>query len=562
MRNKSSPFYRGDYIYYYKNDGLQNQYVVYRKKINSASDEEVFLDPNSFSDDGTISLTGLYFSNDGKFLSYLISEGGSDWRKAVVMNTETKEIIGDTLTNIKFSGVSWKGNEGFYYSSYDKPEGSELTDYTDRHKLYYHQLEEEQESDNIVFGNTELKYRYVSGSVSDDNNYLFISASNLTDGNKLFMIDLVNNPKKIQTISNDESTDDNIVDTDGDTFYIFTNYDAPNKRLVKTSANKLNRNNWKDVIPESKNVFSVSAGSGYFFAKYLVDAVSEVRQYKYNGDLVRIIDLPGLEVLVDFMVKKIKKNYIFHFLIIIPLVAYIHLTQIMESYDLYWKPKIEFNSSEYTSKQVFYKSKDGTSVPMMITHKKDLVLNGKNPTILYGYGGFNISRTPGFSVPNAVWMELGGVYAVPNIRGGGEYGKEWHNSGTKLKKQNVFDDFIAAAEYLISSDYTSSDYLALRGGSNGGLLVGAVMTQRPSLMKVALPAVGVLDMLKYHKFTSGAGWAFDYGTSEESEEMFQYLLNYSHAGHGSGTPLSKTIDQYSDIFGFTLYNMGVQKIKL
>ena len=612
---QASPFYRGDYIYYYKNDGLQNQYVVYRKKINSASDEEVFLDPNSFSDDGTISLTGLYFSNDGKFLSYLISEGGSDWRKAVVMNTETKEIIGDTLTNIKFSGVSWKGNEGFYYSSYDKPKGSELTDYTDRHKLYYHQLEEEQESDNIVFGNSELKYRYVSGSVSDDNNYLFISASNLTDGNKLFMIDLVNNPRKIQTISDDESTDDNIVDTDGDIFYIFTNYDAPNKRLVKTSANKLNRNNWKDVIPESKNVFSVSAGSGYFFAKYLVDAISEVRQYKYNGDLVRKIDLPGLGSASGFYGEKDQEELYFSFSNYYTPGSLYSFDPDNGDYDLYWKPEIEFNSSEYTSKQVFYKSKDGTSVPMMITHKKELVLNGKNPTILYGYGGFNISRTPGFSVPNAVWMELGGIYAVPNIRGGGEYGKEWHNSGTKLKKQNVFDDFIAAAEYLISSDYTSSEYLALRGGSNGGLLVGAVMTQRPNLMKVALPAVGVLDMLKYHKFTSGAGWAFDYGTSEESEEMFKYLLNYSpvhnvkentsypatlittgdhddrvvpahsfkfaahlqdkhvgespvliriekDAGHGSGTPLSKTIEQYSDIFGFTLYNMGVQKIKL
>jgi len=611
---QASPFYRGNYIYYYKNDGLQNQYVVYRKEFNSDSDEEVFLDPNSFSDDGTISLTGLYFSKDGNFLSYLISEGGSDWRKAIVMNTKTKEIIGDTLTNIKFSGVSWKGNEGFYYSSYDKPEGSELSDYTDRHKLYYHQLEKNQVSDKMIFGDKKDKYRYVSGSVSDDNNYLFISASNLTDGNKLFMIDLINDPEKIQTISDDESTDDNIVDTNGNTFYIFTNYDAPNKRLVKTSANKLNRNNWIDVIPESESVFSVSTGSGYFFARYLVDAISDIRQYNYNGDLIRKIDLPGLGTVSGFYGEKDQEELYFSFSnYYIPGSIYSFNPDNGE-YDLYWKPKIEFNSSEYTSKQVFYESKDGTKVPMMITHKKDLVLNGKNPTILNGYGGFNISRTPGFSVSNAVWMELGGVYAVPNIRGGGEYGKKWHNSGTKLNKQNVFDDFIAAAEYLISTNYTSSDYLALIGGSNGGLLVGAVMTQRPDLMKVALPAVGVLDMLRYHKFTSGAGWAFDYGTSEESEEMFEYLLSYSpvhnirknleypatlvttgdhddrvvpahsfkfaaqlqdkhvgenpvliriekDAGHGSGTPLSKTIDQYSDIFGFTLYNMGIRKIK-
>ena len=611
---QASPFYRGNYIYYYKNDGLQNQYVVYRKEFNSDSDEEVFLDPNSFSDDGTISLTGLYFSKDGNFLSYLISEGGSDWRKAIVMNTKTKEIIGDTLTNIKFSGVSWKGNEGFYYSSYDKPEGSELSDYTDRHKLYYHKLEENQVSDKMIFGDKKDKYRYVSGSVSDDNNYLFISASNLTDGNKLFMIDLINDPEKIQTISDDESTDDNIVDTNGNTFYIFTNYDAPNKRLVKTSANKLNRNNWIDVIPESESVFSVSTGSGYFFARYLVDAISDIRQYNYNGDLIRKIDLPGLGTVSGFYGEKDQEELYFSFSNYYTPGSIYSFNPDNGEYDLYWKPKIEFNSSEYTSKQVFYESKDGTKVPMMITHKKDLVLNGKNPTILNGYGGFNISRTPGFSVSNAVWMELGGVYAVPNIRGGGEYGKKWHNSGTKLNKQNVFDDFIAAAEYLISTNYTSSDYLALIGGSNGGLLVGAVMTQRPDLMKVALPAVGVLDMLRYHKFTSGAGWAFDYGTSEESEEMFEYLLSYSpvhnvrknleypatlvttgdhddrvvpahsfkfaaqlqdkhvgenpvliriekDAGHGSGTPLSKTIDQYSDIFGFTLYNMGIRKIK-
>ena len=608
---QTSPYHEGDYLYYYKNDGLQNQYVVYRKKANS--EEEVFLDPNTFSEDGTISLTGLYFSKNGKLVSYLISEGGSDWRKAIVMDTESKEIIGDTLTNIKFSGISWKGNDGFFYSSYDKPKGSELSDYTDRHKLYYHRLGESQKFDNIVFGDGKDKYRYVYSSVSDDNKFLFITASNLTDGNKLFMIDLVKNPNRIQVISDDETTDNNIVETDGDTFYIFTNFNAPNKRLVKTTVKKLNRKYWKDVIPESENVFSVSSGSGYFFAKYLVDAISKVYQYDYDGNLVREIELPGIGSSSGFYGEKEQKELYFSFSnYYTPGNIYFFNPENGE-YDLYWKPEIKFNSSEYVSKQIFYKSKDGTKVPMIITHKKDLILNGKNPTILYGYGGFNISRTPGFSVTNAVWMDLGGVYAVPNIRGGGEYGKKWHNSGTKLNKQNVFDDFIAAGEYLISSNYTSSDYLALRGGSNGGLLVGAVMTQRPDLMKVALPAVGVLDMLRYHKFTSGAGWAFDYGTSDESKEMFKYLLGYSpvhnvkenteypatlittgdhddrvvpahsfkfaahlqdkniganpvliriekDAGHGSGTPLSKVIEQYSDIFGFTLYNMGVKKI--
>ncbi len=608
---QTSPYHEGDYLYYYKNDGLQNQYVVYRKKANS--EEEVFLDPNTFSEDGTISLTGLYFSKNGKLVSYLISEGGSDWRKAIVMDTESKEIIGDTLTNIKFSGISWKGNDGFFYSSYDKPKGSELSDYTDRHKLYYHRLGESQKFDNLVFGDGKDKYRYVYSSVSDDNKFLFITASNLTDGNKLFMIDIVKNPNRIQVISDDDTTDNNIVETDGDTFYIFTNFNAPNKRLVKTTVKKLNRKYWKDVIPESENVFSVSSGSGYFFAKYLVDAISKVYQYDYDGNLVREIELPGIGSSSGFYGEKEQKELYFSFSnYYTPGNIYFFNPENGE-YDLYWKPEIKFNSSEYVSKQIFYKSKDGTKVPMIITHKKDLILNGKNPTILYGYGGFNISRTPGFSVTNAVWMDLGGVYAVPNIRGGGEYGKKWHNSGTKLNKQNVFDDFIAAGEYLISSNYTSSDYLALRGGSNGGLLVGAVMTQRPDLMKVALPAVGVLDMLRYHKFTSGAGWAFDYGTSDESKEMFKYLLGYSpvhnvkenteypatlittgdhddrvvpahsfkfaahlqdkniganpvliriekDAGHGSGTPLSKVIEQYSDIFGFTLYNMGVKKI--
>ena len=608
---QTSPYHEGDYLYYYKNDGLQNQYVVYRKKANS--EEEVFLDPNTFSEDGTISLTGLYFSKNGKLVSYLISEGGSDWRKAIVMDTESKEIIGDTLTNIKFSGISWKGNDGFFYSSYDKPKGSELSDYTDRHKLYYHRLGESQKFDNLVFGDGKDKYRYVYSSVSDDNKFLFITASNLTDGNKLFMIDLVKKPNRIQVISDDETTDNNIVETDGDTFYIFTNFNAPNKRLVKTTVKKLNRKYWKDVIPESENVFSISSGSGYFFAKYLVDAISKVYQYDYDGNLVRKIELPGIGSSSGFYGEKEQKELYFSFSnYYTPGNIYFFNPENGE-YDLYWKPEIKFNSSEYVSKQIFYKSKDGTKVPMIITHKKDLILNGKNPTILYGYGGFNISRTPGFSVTNAVWMDLGGVYAVPNIRGGGEYGKKWHNSGTKLNKQNVFDDFIAAGEYLISSNYTSSDYLALRGGSNGGLLVGAVMTQRPDLMKVALPAVGVLDMLRYHKFTSGAGWAFDYGTSDESKEMFKYLLGYSpvhnvkenteypatlittgdhddrvvpahsfkfaahlqdkniganpvliriekDAGHGSGTPLSKVIEQYSDIFGFTLYNMGVKKI--
>ena len=609
---RTSPFNEGDYTYYYKNNGLQNQYVVYRKK--DSEDEEVFLDPNSFSEDGTISLTGLDFSKNEKLVSYSISEGGSDWRKVVVMDTETKEIIGDTLTNIKFSGISWENNDGFFYSSYDKPEGSELSEMTDNHKLYYHKLNTDQNQDKLIFGGKSTdKYRYVSSSVSEDNKYLFITASNLTDGNKLFVMNLTKDSNKIEVVSDDETTDDYVIETDGNTFYILTNSNAPNKKLVRTKYNRLNQKYWIDVIPETENVLNISVGGGYFFAEYYLDAISDVSQYDYNGKLIRKLDLPGLGSFSGLWGKKEQKELYFSFSnYYIPTSIYSYNPEKGDS-SLFWKPDIRFNSSEYISKQIFYESKDGTKVPMIITHKKNIKLNGKNPTILYGYGGFNISRTPGFSVTNAIWMDLGGVYAVPNIRGGGEYGKEWHNAGTKLNKQNVFDDFIAAAEYLISSNYTSSNYLAIRGGSNGGLLVGAVMTQRPDLMKVALPAVGVLDMLRYHKFTAGAGWAFDYGTSEESEEMFEYLLGYSpihnveenveypatlvttgdhddrvvpahsfkfaahlqdkqigknpvliriekNAGHGGGTPLSKTIDQYSDIFSFTLFNMGYKKL--
>jgi len=609
---RTSPFNEGDYTYYYKNNGLQNQYVVYRKK--DSEDEEVFLDPNSFSEDGTISLTGLDFSKNENLVSYSISEGGSDWRKVVVMDTETKEIIGDTLTNIKFSGISWENNDGFFYSSYDKPEGSELSEMTDNHKLYYHKLNTDQNQDKLIFGGKSTdKYRYVSSSVSEDNKYLFITASNLTDGNKLFVMNLTKDSNNIEVVSDDETTDDYVIETDGNTFYILTNSNAPNKKLVRTKYNRLNQKYWIDVIPETENVLNISVGGGYFFAEYYLDAISDVSQYDYNGKLIRKLDLPGLGSFSGLWGKKEQKELYFSFSnYYIPTSIYSYNPEKGDS-SLFWKPDIRFNSSEYISKQIFYESKDGTKVPMIITHKKNIKLNGKNPTILYGYGGFNISRTPGFSVTNAIWMDLGGVYAVPNIRGGGEYGKEWHNAGTKLNKQNVFDDFIAAAEYLISSNYTSSDHLAIRGGSNGGLLVGAVMTQRPDLMKVALPAVGVLDMLRYHKFTAGAGWAFDYGTSEESEEMFEYLLGYSpvhnveenveypatlvttgdhddrvvpahsfkfaahlqdkqigknpvliriekDAGHGGGTPLSKTIDQYSDIFSFTLFNMGYKKL--
>ncbi|MEK9750036.1 MAG: prolyl oligopeptidase family serine peptidase [Flavobacteriaceae bacterium] len=605
----SRPFKEGAYTYFYKNDGLQNQSVVYRQKGEN-EEADVFLDPNSFSEDGTVSLAGLSFTEDGSLLAYSISEGGSDWRKIIVLDAETKEQVGDTIIDVKFSGISWKKNEGFYYSSYDKPDGSELSAKTDQHKLYFHRLGTSKEEDQLIYGGTpEEKHRYIGGSVSEDAHFLFISASNTTSGNKLFMQDLSVENAPIVAVVDDETSDTYVTENEGSTLFLVTDRDAPNKRLVKADAKQPNPEHWVDVIPETENVLTLNTGSGYFFAEYMIDALSKVYQYDYKGELVREIDLPGLGSVGGFGGKLSDEVLYYTFTNYnTPSSSYTYNPETGES-DVYWTPAIEFNSDEYVSEQVFYTSKDGTQVPMMITYKRGLKKDGNNPAILYGYGGFNISLTPSFSVTNAIWMEMGGIYAVPNLRGGGEYGKTWHDAGTQMNKQNVFDDFIAAGEYLIAEKYTSSDLLALRGGSNGGLLVGATMTQRPDLARVALPAVGVLDMLRYHTFTAGAGWAYDYGTSEDSPEMFAYLKGYSpvhnvkegvsypatlittgdhddrvvpahsfkfaaelqdkhagdtpvlirietDAGHGAGTPVSKTIEQYADIYAFTLNAMG------
>ncbi|MDG1571579.1 prolyl oligopeptidase family serine peptidase [Robiginitalea sp. M366] len=608
-----TPFREGGYTYFYKNDGLQNQYVLYRRKSDEAA-EEVFLDPNTFSEDGTTSLAGLSFTKDGSMAAYSISEGGSDWRKIVVMDAESRQIVEDTLVDVKFSGISWKGNEGFYYSSYDKPEGSELSAKTDQHKVYYHRLGQPQAQDELVFGGTEAeKHRYIGARVTEDENYLVLSASNTTSGNKLFLMDLSRPQEGFTAILDHEDSDSYIIENEGSKLYIVTNLDAPNQKIVTVDAANPTPEHWVDFIPETEHVLSPNTGGGYFFAEYMVDAISKVFQYDYQGNLVREVTLPGIGSASGFGGKKEEKEFFFNFTNYnTPGASYKYNVDTGE-YDLYWKPEIDFNPDNYVSEQVFYTSADGTRVPMIITYKKGTPRNGKNPTILYGYGGFNISLTPSFNTANAVWMEQGGVYAVPNIRGGGEYGKQWHDAGTQLQKQNVFDDFIAAAEYLIAEGYTSPEYLAIRGGSNGGLLVGAVMTQRPDLMQVALPAVGVLDMLRYHTFTAGAGWSYDYGTAADSPEMFEYLKGYSplhnvqegvsypatlvttadhddrvvpahsfkfaatlqekhagaspvlirietNAGHGAGTPISKTIEQYADLFSFTLYNMGMEEL--
>jgi prolyl oligopeptidase len=606
----SAPFKEGDYTYFYKNNGLQNQSVLYR--TDKSGKEELFLDPNTFSKDATTSLDGVSFSKDGSKVAYSISKAGSDWRTVIFIDAKTKKEIDTPLIDVKFSGLSWKGNEGIFYSSYEKPKGSELSAKTDEHKLYFHQLGTAQKKDLVIFGDKE-KRRYVGGSVSEDDRYLFISAANSTSGNELYLKDLNAPNSKIIPIVSNFDFDVDVIDNLGSKLYILTNINAPNKRIVSVDASNPGIENWVDFIPETDNVLSPNTGAGYIFATYMKDAISLVKQYDFKGNLIREVTLPGIGTASGFGGKTKDAELYFSFTnYTTPATIYSYNPKEGKA-TVYKKPTVDFKSENYISSQVFYTSKDGTKIPMIITHKQGLKLEGKNPTILYGYGGFNISLTPSFSIANAVWLEMGGIYAVANLRGGGEYGKKWHDAGTKLQKQNVFDDFIAAAEYLIAENYTSSDFLAIKGGSNGGLLVGAVMTQKPDLMKVALPAVGVLDMLRYHTFTAGAGWAYDYGTSEDSKEMFEYIKGYSpvqnvkmgtkypatlvttgdhddrvvpahsfkfaaqlqakhvgnnpvlirietNAGHGAGKPVSKTIEEASDIQAFTLYNMGFNSL--
>lgn len=522
-----APFKEGEYTYYYKNDGLQNQYVLYRKKGDDGK-EEVFLDPNKFSSDGTTSLAGITFSKDGSLVAYQISEGGSDWRKVIIMHAEDKKVIGDTLIDIKFSGLSWKGNEGIFYSSYDKPkEGSALSAMTDQHKLYFHKLDTPQSEDELILGGATFPRRYIMAGVTEDGRFLVATAANATSGNELYIKDLEQPSSEFVAIVDNMDKNHMVLDNDGGKLYIYTELDAPNGRVVSTEVSSPAPSTWTDVIPETENVLNPSIGGGKIFANYLKDATSLVKQFDRHGTLEREIELPGVGTASGFGAKVDDSELYYSF------TSYVNPGTIYK-YDIasgnseeYNRSAINFDPSNYESKQVFYTSTDGTKVPMIITYKKGIELDGTNPTLLYGYGGFNISLTPSFSTSNIILLEQGGIYAVANLRGGGEYGEKWHVAGTKMQKQNVFDDFITAAEYLIDEKYTSSERLAIAGGSNGGLLVGACMTQRPELFKVAFPAVGVLDMLRYHKFTAGAGWAFDYGTADDSKEMFEYLYKYS-----------------------------------
>ncbi len=605
----SAPFKEGEYTYFYKNDGLQNQAVLYRQK--NGEQPEVFLDPNTFSPDGTTSLAGIDFTKDGSLAAYQLSEGGSDWRKVIILNTQTKKPLDDTLKDVKFSELSWRNNEGFYYSSYDKPkEGSQLSGKTQIHKLYFHKLGTPQKADKLIFGGEATPRRYIGGQVTENQHYLVISAANATYGNELYLQDLTKPDAGIVPVVTGFENEQDVVDADEGKLYISTNLKAPNRKLVVTDASTPTAQHWKDVIPETKFPLFVSTCGGRFFAQYTKDAVSEIEEYTRDGKKVKTIALPGLGTASGFSGKKEEKEVYYSY------TSYVYPSTILK-YDIisgkssvYKKSGVKFNPDDFESKQVFYASKDGTKIPMIITYKKGMQLNGKNPLMLYGYGGFNVSLTPAFSVSDIVFLENGGIYAVANLRGGGEYGDVWHNAGTKLHKQNVFDDFIAAAEYLVREKYTSKDYLAISGGSNGGLLVGACMTQRPDLYKVCFPAVGVMDMLRYHKFTAGAGWAYDYGTADDNKEMFNYLYKYSpvhnlkkgtcypatlvttadhddrvvpahsfkfaaslqaahgcnnpalirietKAGHGAGKPTSKIIEEQADKWAFLLYNIGL-----
>ncbi len=605
----SAPTREGAFIYYSKNSGLQNQSVMYREPVNGGA-AEVFLDPNTFSTDGTTSLSGINFSKDGSLVAYNISEGGSDWQKIIVVDAATKKQLGDTMQDIKFSSASWKGNDGFFYSTYDRPkQGSFLAGVTDKHKLFYHKMGTPQKDDKMIFDGASQPKRYISGGVTEDEKWLVISAANATYGNELHVLDLTKPDASIVTLVKDMKNNHGIVEADENNFYIQTDRDAPTSKIVTVAVTNPTEANWKTIVEAVPEVLSASSAGGFIFCTYLKDAVSKVYQHEMTGKRIREIELPGLGTAGGFNAKKEYKELYYGYTGYTTPYTIYKLDIATGKTALYKQPTVQFKPEEYESKQVFYTSKDGTKIPMIITHKKGIQLDGKNPCLLYGYGGFSVSLTPAFSTSNMILLENGGIYAVPNIRGGGEYGEAWHEQGIKTKKQNVFDDFIAAANYLVDNKYTSRDMLAIQGGSNGGLLVGACITQQPDMCKVAFPAVGVMDMLRYHKFTAGAGWAYDYGTSEDSKEMFDYLYKYSpvqnvkaaaypatmittadhddrvvpahsfkfaanmqekqtgtnpvlirietKAGHGAGKSTKQTIAEQADKWSFMFYNIGV-----
>ena len=609
-----TPFKKNGKYYFYKNDGLQNQNVLYVKETLDG-EAKVLLDPNKLSDDGTVALNGISFSKDGKYMAYAISRSGSDWIEIYVIDLATSELTDDHILWAKFSGASWQGN-GFYYSAYDAPtNGKEYSNINENHKVYYHKIGDPQSKDQLIYQNPQYPKRFYSASTAADEKILFIDESGAGSGNNLSLKDLTKTNSPLIPMTEDYNFIYMPIEVIGNTIYILTNYDAPKYRVMTADINSPNIRNWKELVPENESVLSgAQIIGGKLILTYDKDASNHAYVYALNGEQEHEITLPSLGS-VGFSGNKDDKETFYTFTsFTFPGTIYKYDIDKNKS-ELYLSPKVDFNPEEFVTEQIFYTSKDGTKVPMFLTYKKGLKRDGNNPVFLYGYGGFNVSLNPYFSTMRLPFLENGGIYVQTNLRGGSEYGEEWHQAGIKMNKQNVFDDFISAAEYLISEKYTNKDKIAIVGGSNGGLLIGACVNQRPDLFKVAIPQVGVMDMLRYHKFTIGWNWASDYGTSEDSKEMFEYLYAYSplhnikndgtpypaimittadhddrvvpahsfkyaatlqasntgdapkliriesKAGHGGGKPMSKIIDETADIYAFILYNMGYKNIE-
>ncbi|MCD2421188.1 prolyl oligopeptidase family serine peptidase [Niabella pedocola] len=607
-----APFKKGPYYYFYKNDGLQNQAVLYRTRdLNGVP--EVFIDPNTLSSEGIAALSGLSFTKDGTLCAYAVSKAGSDWSEIFVMNAATKTLLTDKINWTKFGGAAWKGNEGFYYSAYDEPdEKSKLSKKNEFQKVFYHRLGTSQKEDMLVYQDKEHPLRYFRVGLTEDQRFLILNVTEGTSGGELWYRDLSNTGQQdFSLLVKGFDTESSVIENKGGLLLVNTNYKAPNYRVVAIDPQQPARENWKTVIPEQREALQgVGTAGGHLFASYLKDASSKIIEYDFDGRKIRDIELPGIGTAGGFGADREDKTFYYTYSSFATPAAIYQYDIVSGASTLYRKTELRLKTDDLVTEQVFFKSKDGARVPMFLTYKKGLKKDGNNPVLLYGYGGFNIPMTPGFSVSNAFFVEQGGIYAVVNLRGGSEYGEAWHKAGMLLNKQNVFNDFIAATEFLIAEKYTNKNKTAVRGGSNGGLLVGAVMTQRPDLFKVAIPQVGVLDMLRFQKFTVGWGWTVEYG-SADSATYFPYLYRYSpyhnlkkgvsypatlittgdhddrvvpahsfkfaarlqeyhkgpnpvlirietNAGHGAGKPTNKVIEEAADIWAFTMYNLGMK----
>lgn len=611
----TAPYKRGGKYFFYKNDGLQNQYVLFVQN-DLQSDPRLLLDPNTLSTDGTVALSTTGVSKDGKYLAYAIARSGSDWNEIYVLDIETGEKLSDHIEWVKFSGISWYKN-GFYYSRFDEPaQGSELSTANINQKIYYHELGTPQTDDVLIYSDPDNPTYGFGADVSDDQKYLIISVWQGTSGNMLLFKDLTNPDADFVQINFDFDSDYSFIDDINGKLLIMTNNNAPNYRIIAIDPNNPEKDNWIDLIPETKNVIQgVDITPNNIIIEYMEDVKSVLKIYDYEGNYQKDLQLPGIGSVAGISASK-EDNFIFYKFSSYTTPGTIYKYNfVTDSTEIFYETQFAgLDLSKYVVEQVFYPSKDGTQIPMFLVHKKDIELNGQNPTWLYGYGGFNISLNPGFDVRRLLWLENGGVYAVANLRGGGEYGEDWHKQGIHQNKQNVFDDFISAAEYLIDQNYTNSDLLTIQGGSNGGLLIGACTNQRPDLFKVALPAVGVMDMLRYQLFTIGRAWSSDYGLATDSKEMFEYLYSYSpvhnvdatkeypailvttadhddrvvpahsfkyiatlqaarpnninpllirietKAGHGAGKPTEKILQEWADLYAFTFFNLGIEPV--